>query len=60
MMDAALSRCIALERRRVLDLAAMARAVEAIETGAGLHEAATALLDRLYTHWGGDDDTRDH
>jgi hypothetical protein len=52
LSDAAISRCIVLERRRVLDIAAMARAVEAIEDGTGLREAMTALQDRLYTHWG--------
>lgn len=57
-MDAALTRIVRLERQRVLDLAAMVRALQLLgEEPPRVHEAAEALADRLYTHWGGDDVT---
>ena len=58
--DPALLRTVALERQRVMDLAAMARAVELLsEQPPRVQEAVTELTDRMYTHWlhecGGDD-----
>jgi len=58
--DPALLRTVALERQRVMDLAAMARAVELLsEQPPRVQEAVMELTDRLYTHWlrecGGDD-----
>ena len=50
-MDNALARLVSLERQRVMDLAAMARAVELLSEQR-VQEAVTELLDRLYTHWG--------
>ena len=55
-----ISRTVALERQRVMDLAAMARAVELLsEQPPRVSEAVTELTDRMYTHWlhecGGDD-----
>ncbi len=55
-----ISRTVALERQRVMDLAAMARAVELLsEQPPRVQEAVTELTDRMYTHWlhecGGDD-----
>ena len=60
MSDPALLRVITLERQRVMDLAAMARAVELLsEQPPRVSEAVTELTDRMYTHWlhecGGDD-----
>ncbi|MEN6301465.1 MAG: hypothetical protein ABFD96_01995 [Armatimonadia bacterium] len=60
-MDAAVARAVALERQRVMDLAAMARAVELLgEQPPRVQEAVAELLDRMYTSWlnsdgGGDD-----
>lgn len=52
MSDPALLRTISLERQRVMDLAAMARAVELLsEQPPRVSEAVTELTDRLYTHW---------
>ena len=52
MSDPALLRTVALERQRVMDLAAMARAVELLgEQPPRVSEAVTELTDRLYTHW---------
>lgn len=60
MMDAALSRTVALERQRVLDLAAMVRALQLLdEEPPRVREAVEALADRVYTHWGGDDGDND-
>ena len=51
-VDPALLRTVALERQRVLDLAAMARAVELLsEQPPRVQEAVTELTDRMYTHW---------
>lgn len=47
-----ISRTVALERQRVMDLAAMARAVELLsEQPPRVQEAVTELTDRMYTHW---------
>ena len=52
MSDPALLRTLALERQRVMDLAAMARAVELLsEQPPRVQEAVTELMDRMYTHW---------
>ncbi len=51
-MDAVIARTIALERQRVMDLSAMARAVELLsEQPPRVQEATANLLDRMYTHW---------
>ena len=47
-----ISRTVALERQRVMDLAAMARAVELLsKQPPRVQEAVTELTDRMYTHW---------
>ena len=58
MIDTALARAVALERQRVLDLAAMVRALQLLdEEPPRVCEAVEALADRVYTNWGGDDAT---
>ena len=60
-MNTTLARLVALERQRVMDLAAMVRAVELLsEEPPRVQEATEELLDRLYTHWGcGDEGASD-